>query len=129
MEEQQLKPEQAWERLQLNQSRDESAAVGANAKIDYKKIRMPRFIRHLQSFRNRRRGMPREFTRAGKIDNLIRGSNNLIGEFIRQENGRLRNPKIGWPFLSLIYAAHQSRIFFLCKVSVESRAKLRIHCT
>jgi hypothetical protein len=73
--------------------------------------------------------MPREFTRAGKIDNLIRGSNNLIGEFIRQENGRLRNPKIGWPFLSLIYAAHQSRIFFLCKVSVESRAKLRIHCT
>jgi len=40
MQEQQLKTEQTWERLQFNQSRDETIAFPTNPEINYKEIRM-----------------------------------------------------------------------------------------
>src|ERR1700682_2239799 len=127
MQNQQLKSKQARERLQLDQSRHQSIAFSTDPKIDDEKIWMRRFVRHLQTFWNRRLRMAREFRRANKIDNPICSAGHLIREFPRQEDRRLRNPKIGRPLLRLIYAAQERRVFFRREVSVKGGKQLWIH--
>ena len=69
MQQQQLKSEQARERLQLDQSGDEPITLRADREIDHEKVRMRRFIWNFQSFGNRVLRISREFWGAGKIDN------------------------------------------------------------
>lgn len=127
MQQQQLKTKQARERLQFNQSRDVAIAFPANCKIDYVKIRMPRFIRNFQSLGNCVLRVAREFWRAGKIDNRMRSTRYVIRKFAGQKNRCLRNSEIRWPFLSFIHAAQERREFVRREVSVESGTKLRVH--
>ena len=127
MQQEQLKTKQARERLQFDQSRDVAIAFRTNCEIDYVKVRVPRFIRNLQSLGDRVSGVIREFRCAGKIDDLMCGARYFIGEFAGQKDRRLRNSKISRPLLSLIHAAQKRRVFVRCEVGVESGTKLRVH--
>ena len=89
MQQQQLKSEQARERLQLDQSGDEPIALRADREIDHEKVRMRRFIWNFQSFGNRVLRISREFRGAGKIDNRVCGTRDVICEFAREKNWRL----------------------------------------
>ena len=119
MQHKQLKAEQAWKRLQLDQSRDKPIAFRANPEIDHQKIWMRRFMGNFQSFRDRRCRVPREFWRARKIDNRMGGARDFIRELARQKNRRLRNPKIRRPFFGFIHAMQQRSVLIWREVSVE----------
>ena len=88
---------------------------------------MPRFIRNFQSLGNRILRVSHEFWRAGKIDNLTRGTRYFIGKFAGQKNRRFRNSEISWPFLRFIHAAQECRVFVRREVGVEWGTKLRVH--
>ena len=127
MQQQQLKTKQARERLQFNQSRDAAIAFSTNCEIDYEEIRMPRFIRNFQSFRNRVLRVSYEFWRAGKIDNLTRSTRDFIGKFTCGEDRCFRDSEVCGPLLGLIHATQERRIFLRREISIELRAKLQIH--
>ena len=124
-----MKTEQARERLQLNQTRNEPLALGANREIDHVKIRVFRFIWNFQCLWHGRCRVPCELLRARESDNLIRRACDFICELERQKNGRFGDAKIRRPFFGFIHAAHQRVVFVRREVGVEGRAKFRIHVT
>ena len=127
MQQQQLKTKQARERLQFNQSRDEPVVFRANCKIDYEKIRMPRFIWNFQSFRNRVLSVTCELRGAGKIDDRMCCTRYFIGERAGQKNRCFRDSEICGPFLGLIHATQERHVFVRGEVGVELGTKLRVH--
>ncbi len=127
MQQQQLKSEQARERLQLDQLWDEPIAFRANREIDHEKIRMRRFIGNFQSFGNRVRRIAREFWGAGKIDNLMRCAHHFIRKFAREKDRCLGNAKISRPLFRLVYAMQQRGVFFRREGGVEERTKIGLH--
>src|SRR6266850_5791772 len=103
-EQQELKTEKARERLQLNQTRNEPLALGANREIDHVKIRVFRFIWNFQCLWHGRCRVPCELLRARESDNLIRRACDFICELERQKNGRFGDAKIRRPFFGFIHA-------------------------
>ena len=88
---------------------------------------MLRLVRHLQTGRNRRRGVPGEFGGLDLRDDFFGGADNFLGELAREKKRCFGNTEVRRPALALLHTTQKRIVFRGGKIGIEAGALSWIH--